>query len=1134
MGAVHSTALAGLVIVGFGRVYVYLRHVTGLSHLPSPPFPSYIWGHTVDLRKAVVGTRYNTWRKTLGNTYVLYEPLMEPVLVLGDPKGVSHVLNTNVTNYHRPEIDKYILRMWFGRSLLNVEDEEHLKMRKQLNPAFTPQSVKEVSHVFFELAHRLAVQWDDEIGADSDSAVFSITHSIHTFSLNAISMTMFAHDPNASAGTIPTLLRNITNGPSVNNTFTRLMGVLIGKFPQLLSLPNPMKTWAGQLRTELGKIANEVWEESREDASMEAKVIRVLNKYGKDGEVVSKDEAVAQIIGLLFAGSETVANVMGELFYELARQPTIQDKLRSELVEYERTHGHPPDIDDLTRTGDGGLPYLEAVTRETMRCKAVLMDISRCTIDDDVIPLSIPIAGSNITELPIKAGTNVSIPIRDGVNVDPTIWGPDAHVFRPERWLEGGGLLESVRSVHAFGNILTFGDGPKICLGRNFALAEFKVVASTLIPKFEFKSDGSEIDFYHLGGNTVKPKSPEFADRVRAVFRQVWDDFYAWEERYSQETLDGLMKPVKPVDSEIYLKPNDAALSLDALDDTMLDESIMDDNDNDGSRSNDADFLAVTSFSTNPERPPKTHHLQFTDVAIDAGLIPEPYSEHESCAPITRSLFTGDDANDIPFVPFADDPSFDHLQHLAHHKRLKWQNPVRNTDVELIMLETAGRLTKERWRDMPVTFHHIEQTRIFDSMLFIGEGGCDSGLLHASLQRDYVPWPGARGLNFLHSRDPLRPAADDLFGRLQRVQEIFCPNLSCTDAFCMTHIDSIPMREPKAPRRTPYDLVHAIETPCGETCCALPQNRPTGSVNWPDDARAELRTMLAVDPDWSPCDLAKIMLRPCREIFALRMDSLPFINPPPPIPKVRKARGKPKFRDEDSDKYTPCDPCTHTGPCMGDYCPCYVNKGHCERNCHCELNCIRRHRGCKCTVIKHEKLCRTKKCPCYRAGRECDPELCLPCEANTYIYLVAKTLADEDANLCQNCLIQRGQHKNPVVRIGQFGLGLFLTEPAETGDLLMEYVGEIILPLTMASRDDLARHRERNYVFALNRTYAIDAGQAGNPSRYINHAPKDEANCKALVHLVNGEHRIGIFATKDIEAGHEIFLFYGTEFFENL
>ncbi|KAA1477773.1 SET domain-containing protein [Dentipellis sp. KUC8613] len=440
------------------------------------------------------------------------------------------------------------------------------------------------------------------------------------------------------------------------------------------------------------------------------------------------------------------------------------------------------------------------------------------------------------------------------------------------------------------------------------------------------------------------------------------------------------------------------------------------------------------------------------------------------------------------------------------------------------MLETAGRLTKERWCGMLVTLSHIEETGVFDSMLPVGAGGYDTGLLHASLQRDYTPWPGAQGLRYLHSRVLQRPA-DDLFGRLQSLQEIFCPNLSCIDAFCMTHIEPIPMRDPKAARCTPHELVCAIEKPCGKDCCALVYNWSTESINWPDSALDELRTLLAVDPDWSPCDLAKIMLRPCREILALRTDCLPFVSPPPPIPKVRKARGRPKFYDEDSDKYTPCDPCTHAGPCTGDYCPCYVNKGHCERNCHCESNCIRRHKGCNCTMVKREKLCRTKKCPCYRAGRECDPELCLPCEAEP---------ADADANLCQNCLIQRGAHMNPIVRIGQFGLGLFLTEPAETGDLLMEYVGEIILPFTMASRDDLARHRERNYVFALNSTYAIDAGQTGNPSRYINHAPKDEANCKALVHLVNGEHRIGIFATKDIKAGQEIFLFYGTEFFENL
>lgn len=51
--------------------------------------------------------------------------------------------------------------------------------------------------------------------------------------------------------------------------------------------------------------------------------------------------------------------------------------MRVELVAFEEQHGHAPTYDDIMAFEQSGLQYLEAVTRETMRCKAVLMDISR-------------------------------------------------------------------------------------------------------------------------------------------------------------------------------------------------------------------------------------------------------------------------------------------------------------------------------------------------------------------------------------------------------------------------------------------------------------------------------------------------------------------------------------------------------------------------------------------------------------------------------------------------------------------------------------------------------------------------------------------------------------------------------------
>lgn len=98
-------------------------------------------------------------------------------------------------------------------------------------------------------------------------------------------MTMFAHDITASeeANSIQTLLKNISNGPGDEDTFSnRLATTVIGAYPKLLALPNPMKKWATMLRAELGKIAQEVWDAGKQDESvggMDARVLEVLSKY---------------------------------------------------------------------------------------------------------------------------------------------------------------------------------------------------------------------------------------------------------------------------------------------------------------------------------------------------------------------------------------------------------------------------------------------------------------------------------------------------------------------------------------------------------------------------------------------------------------------------------------------------------------------------------------------------------------------------------------------------------------------------------------------------------------------------------------------------------------------------------------
>ncbi|RLN90174.1 hypothetical protein BBJ28_00011776 [Nothophytophthora sp. Chile5] len=220
-------------------------------------------------------------------------------------------------------------------------------------------------------------------------------------------------------------------------------------------------------------------------------------------------------------------------------------------------------------------------------------------------------------------------------------------------------------------------------------------------------------------------------------------------------------------------------------------------------------------------------------------------------------------------------------------------------------------------------------------------------------------------------------------------------------------------------------------------------------------------------------------------------------------------------------------PCNHEGSCDSAQCSCMRRDHYCEKSCGCSRDCSNRFPGCHCEAGQ----CRTSACPCYFAARECDPDVCVSCGASELPVLMAdedkKHKRSEQLKICGNVNIIRGQMRKIGVALSEtHGWGAYALEKVKKGDFIYEYTGSLLSQDEAERRGNVYDKTTISFLFDLNEDSVVDATRKGNKSKFANHNSTDP-KCKARIMLVNGDHRIGIFAKEDLEVGDELFFDYG-------
>ncbi|OIT20192.1 cytochrome p450 714a1 [Nicotiana attenuata] len=180
------------------------------------------------------------------------------------------------------------------------------------------------------------------------------------------------------------------------------------------------------------------------------------------GENSSRKFIVDNCKNIYFAGHESTAVAASWCLMLLALHPEWQSRIRDEMAQI-----CPDGVLDAESVSK--MKMVTMVIQEAMRLYPPAAFVSREALEDTQIGRIVVPKGVCLWTL---------IPT---LHRDPEIWGRDANEFKPERFENG--VSGACKSPQVY---IPFGLGPRLCLGKNFAMVELKIVISLIISKFRF------------------------------------------------------------------------------------------------------------------------------------------------------------------------------------------------------------------------------------------------------------------------------------------------------------------------------------------------------------------------------------------------------------------------------------------------------------------------------------------------------------------------------------------------------------------------------------------------------------------------------------------------------------------------
>jgi cytochrome P450 len=393
-------------------------------------------------------------RRRYGDVVTMGTLFDSKFVMVFDPAAVKEVFRGSSARLHAGEANALLGPILGERSVLLLDEGEHLRHRRLMLPPFHGQRMR----VFADEMRDAA---DQEIDAWPVGESFQLLPSMQSLTLRVIMRAVFGFE----------------QGPAENELRRRLREMIepVARPRGLL-----LMTLLGRLGSGRGEAAR--FEERRRavDELLYEEIARrraapdlaertdvfsaLLLAEDEEGERLSDREVRDELVTLLLAGHETTATGLAWTFDLLLHTPAVHE-----------------------RAAEGDDEYLDAVVKESLRLRPVIPGVGRVVRGQ---PFAL-----NGYEIPVGVEINPSIRV---IHRRADLY-PEPAAFRPDRFV-GPDAPDTYTWI-------PFGGGTRRCLGASFALVEMRVVLQRVLERCVLRAADPAVDEVSFRGITLAPKT---------------------------------------------------------------------------------------------------------------------------------------------------------------------------------------------------------------------------------------------------------------------------------------------------------------------------------------------------------------------------------------------------------------------------------------------------------------------------------------------------------------------------------------------------------------------------------------------------------------------------------------------------